>query len=137
MTYKVDAVSVVLPSAENLTVEFKSDRNGYPDRELIEALTCLAKTLGGELWLGVEDDGSASGLHRKHRNTAHLAALIASQTHPSLAVTIQTHVIDNVTVAKIIVPQSDTLIATHEGAYLQRRLKPDNTPECIHITAHI
>lgn len=128
---------VVLPTVESLTVEFKSDRNGYPDRELIEALTCLTNTLGGELWLGVEDDGTPSGLHRKHRNTAHLIALIAAQTYPSLAVSIHTYAINNVTVAKIIVPQTDTLIATHEGAYLQRRLKPDNTPECIHITAHI
>ncbi|WP_256663446.1 helix-turn-helix domain-containing protein [Pseudomonas sp. C27(2019)] len=134
MTDKVDAVPVALPSVESLTVEFKSDRNGYPDRELIEALTCLANTLGGELWLGVEDDGTPSGLHRKHSNTAHLAALIASQTHPSLTVTIRTYTINNVAVAKIIVPQSDTLVATNEGAYLQRRLKTDNTPECIHLT---
>lgn len=134
MTYKVDAVPVALPSAESLTVEFKSDRNGYPDRELIEALTCLANTLGGELWLGVEDDGRPSGLHIKHRNTALLAALIATQTHPSLAVTIHTYTINKVAVAKITVPQSDTLIATHEGAYMQRRLKTDNTPECIHLT---
>ncbi len=127
---------VTLPSVESLTVEFKSDRNGYPDRELIEALTCLANTLGGELWLGVEDDGTPSGLHRKHRNTARLAALIASQTHPPLAVSIHTYTINSIAVAKIIVPQSDMLIATLEGAYLQRRLKTDNTPECIHISAH-
>ena len=128
---------VTLPSVETLTVEFKSARSGYPDRELIEALPCLANTQGGELWLGVEDDGTPSGLHRQHRNSAQLTRLIATQTHPSLAVTIHTHVINNVTVAKITVPQSATLIATDEGAYLQRRLKPDNTPECIHITAHI
>ena len=134
MTCKVDAVPVVLPTVESLTVEFKSDRNGYPDRELIEALTCLANTLGGELWLGVEDDGTPSGLHGQHRNTTHLTALIAAQTHPSLTVSIHTYAFNNVTVAKIIVPQADTLIATHEGAYLQRRLKPDNTPECVHLT---
>lgn len=128
---------VAIPTAESLTVEFKSDRNGYPDRELIGALTCLANTLGGELWLGIEDDGTASGLHRKHHDTSHLAALIASQTHPALAVTIRKYVINNVAVAKIIVPQAEILIATDEGAYLQRRLKTDNTPECIHITAHI
>jgi len=133
----VVVVPVALPSVETLTVEFKSDRNGYPDRELIEALTCLANTQGGELWLGVEDDGTPTGLHRQHRNSAQLTALIAAQTHPALVVTVDTHTINNVTVAKITVPQSATLIATAEGAYLQRRLKPDNTPECIHITAHI
>ncbi|HKM37855.1 MAG TPA: ATP-binding protein [Thiopseudomonas sp.] len=125
---------VVLPSTESLTVEFKSDRNGYPDRELIEALTCLANTSGGELWLGVEDDGKASGLHLKHQNTTHLLGLIAEQTTPPLVVSVQQHCIDSVIVAQIIVPRSNTLIATFEGAYLQRRLKADGTPECIHIT---
>ena len=124
---------VVLPTTESLTVEFKSDRNGYPDRELIEALTCLANTSGGELWLGVEDDGKASGLHLKHQNTTHLLGLIAEQTTPPLVVSIQQHCIDSVIVAQIIVPRANTLIATFEGMYLKRRIKNDGTPECIHI----
>ncbi|MDY0205692.1 MAG: ATP-binding protein [Pseudomonas sp.] len=125
---------VVLPTTESLTVEFKSDRNGYPDRELIEALTCLANTSGGELWLGVEDDGKASGLHLKHQNTTHLLGLIAEQTTPPLVVSVHQHCIDSVLVAQIIVPRSNTLIATFEGMYLKRRIKTDGTPECIHIT---
>lgn len=124
---------IILPPAESLTVEFKSDRNGYPDRELIEALTCLANAAGGELWLGVEDDGTVSGLHKKHLNITHLATLIAEQTKPSLAVSIKIFEINTIVVAKIIVPQAHTLIATQEGAYLQRRLKIDGSPECIHI----
>ncbi len=121
------------PAAESLTVEFKSDRSGYPDRELIEALTCLANTAGGELWLGVEDNGIASGLHRKHLNLSRLTALIAMQTHPSLVVKINKRRVNNVTIAQIIVPHASVLIATEEGAYLQRRIKTDGTPECIHI----
>lgn len=128
---------VVLPLTESLTVEFKSDRNGYPDRELIEALTCLANTAGGELWLGIEDDGTPSGLHRKHHNTAHLAMLIAAQTLPPLTVSIKKYDINNITVAKIMVPQSTMFIATYEGVYLQRRLKTDGSPECIHITPDV
>lgn len=124
---------VNLPLTESLTVEFKSDRNGYPDHELIEALTCLANTAGGELWLGVEDDGTPSGLHRNHRNTRHLAKLIAEQTQPPLVVAVHKHAINNITVAKISVPQAPHLIATLAGAYLRRRLKSDGTPECIHI----
>ena len=123
----------VYPAAESLTVEFKSDRSGYPDRELIEALTCLANTAGGELWLGVEDNGIASGLHRSHLNLSRLTALIAMQTHPSLVVKINKRRVNNVTVAQIIVPRAGVLIATKEGVYLQRRIKTDGTPECIHI----
>lgn len=126
-------MQTVYPAAESLTVEFKSDRSGYPDRELIEALTCLANTAGGELWLGVEDNGIASGLHRSHLNLSRLTALIAMQTHPSLVVKINKRRVNNVTVAQIIVPRAGVLIATKEGVYLQRRIKTDGTPECIHI----
>ena len=126
-------MQTVYPAAESLTVEFKSDRSGYPDRELIKALTCLANTAGGELWLGVEDNGIASGLHRSHLNLSRLTALIAMQTHPSLVVKINKRRVNNVTVAQIIVPRAGVLIATKEGVYLQRRIKTDGTPECIHI----
>ena len=53
----------LIPNSESLTVEFKSDRKRLSDAELVEALVCLANTEGGELWLGVEDDGQATGLH--------------------------------------------------------------------------
>lgn len=36
-----------LPPRESLTVEFKSDLKKLPDRELIEALICLANAEGG------------------------------------------------------------------------------------------
>ena len=133
MTDKVDAVPIILPSTESMTVEFKSDRNGYPDHELIEALTCLANSQGGELWLGVEDNGSASGLHPRHQDTLQLTQLIADNTSPALQVTIKQHQINGVTVAQILVPEAKRLVATKEGAYLRRRLKHDDTPECIHI----
>ncbi|MDY0249802.1 MAG: ATP-binding protein [Pseudomonas sp.] len=124
---------VTLPPKESLIVEFKSDRNGYPDRELIEALTCLANTQGGELWLGVEDDGTASGVHPKHQDLPRLTQLIAADTSPPLQVTIKMHTLNNVTVVQIIVPEAKRLIATKEGTYLRRRLKHDGSPECIHI----
>lgn len=35
-----------LPLVESLTVEFKSDRKRLPDRELVEAVICLANAEG-------------------------------------------------------------------------------------------
>ena len=136
MIEKVNAVPIILPSTESMTVEFKSDRNGYPDHELIEALTCLANSQGGELWLGVEDNGSASGLHPRHQDTLQLTQLIADNTSPALQVTIKQHQINGVTVAQILVPEAKRLVATEDGAYLRRRLKHDDTPECIHIPSN-
>lgn len=53
-----------LPPRETLTVEFKSDLKRLPDHVLIEAIVCLANADGGELWLGVEDVGTATGLSK-------------------------------------------------------------------------
>ena len=64
-----------IPSTGSLTIEFKSDRKRLPDDDLVEALVCLANTEGGELWLGVDDDGTPT-----------LPGLVAARTSPSLSV---------------------------------------------------
>jgi hypothetical protein len=38
-----------IPARESLTVEFKSDRARLSDRDLVEAIVCLANGDGGEL----------------------------------------------------------------------------------------
>jgi ATP-dependent DNA helicase RecG len=43
----------MIPQTESLTVEFKSDRKRLPDRDLVEAVVCLANTDGGDIYLGV------------------------------------------------------------------------------------
>ncbi len=128
--------TTLLPPAETLTVEFKSDRSRLSDNELVEALVGLANTDGGELWLGVEDDGTPTGLHVAHQNLAGLPGMVAARTSPSLAVTFNEHVIANIRVAQILVPQSHTEVATTAGVYLRRRLKPDGTPECVPMLPH-
>ncbi len=128
--------SIQLPIKESFTVEFKSDRKCLPDRELIEALACLANSEGGELLLGVEDDGTPTGLHIKHKDLLGLPGLVASRTSPSLAVSVSKHTFDGVEVARIVVPKSPAIIATTAGVYLHRRLKSDGTPECIAMLPH-
>ncbi|MEJ7804832.1 MAG: ATP-binding protein, partial [Telluria sp.] len=59
-----------LPQRESLTVEFKSDRKRLSDNDLVEAAICLANADGGELWLGVEDDGTPTGLHTERLHVA-------------------------------------------------------------------
>lgn len=120
-----------LPPCESLTVEFKSDRSKLPDRELIEALVCLANAEGGELWLGVEDDGIPSGLHPDHRLLEGLAGMVGARTSPSLNVQAEAVEFDGVTVARIQVPKVQGEVATTSGVYLRRRLKHDGTPECV------
>ena len=52
---------------ETLSKEFKSDLKGLPDSELVEAVVALANTDGGCVYLGVEDDGTPTGVKQKHR----------------------------------------------------------------------
>lgn len=125
-----------LPLAETLSIEFKSDKKRLPDDELVEALVCLANSEGGELWLGVEDDGTPTGLHEAHQNLAGLPGLVAAKTSPSLAVVVNDLVISSVRVARIVVSQSGTEVATTSGVYLRRRLKQDGTPECVPMLPH-
>lgn len=126
----------LLPPAESLTVEFKSDRRRLPDSELVEALVCLANAEGGELWLGVEDDGTPTGLHAEHRVLAGLAGLVSARTSPALVVQVQPVDLGGVPVVRIGVPKAHTEVATTAGVYLRRRLKHDGTPECVAMLPH-
>lgn len=125
-----------LPPRETLTVEFKSDLKKLPDRELIEALVCLANAEGGELWLGVEDDGTPTGLHAEHRLLEGLAGMVAARTSPSLNVQAEAVELGDVSVACIRVPKAQGEVATTNGVYLRRRLKHDGTPECVAMLPH-
>lgn len=79
------ALERAIPERESLTVEFKSDRRRLSDAELVAAAVCLANTDGGAIFLGVEDDGTITGLHPEHRNLAGLSAMIANRTNPRSA----------------------------------------------------
>lgn len=124
------------PTSESLTVEFKSDLARLSDDDLVEALICLANTDGGELWLGVEDDGAVTGLHKAHKNIAGLPALVAAKTSPSLAVSVNMIEVGGVSVAKITVPKAHSETSTTGGVYLRRRLKSDGMPECVPMLPH-
>ncbi len=126
----------MFPPRESLTVEFKSDRKRLSDADLVEAIVCLANTEGGELWLGVEDDGMPTGLHAEHRMLAGLAAMVAARTSPSLTVQVEAVEIKAVPVARIAVPKAHGEVATAGGVYLRRRLKHDGKPECAPMLPH-
>lgn len=125
-----------LPTIESLTVEFKSDRKRLSDVELVETVVCLANAEGGDLWLGVEDDGKPSGLHPDHQMLAGLANLVAARTSPSVSVTVSSVEAGGVQVACIKVPKAQSEVATQSGVYLRRRIKHDGTPECVPMLPH-
>ena len=125
-----------IPKRESLTVEFKSDVDRLPDKELITAVVCLANTDGGELYVGIEDDGRVTGLHRDHLQFGSVVALIANRTVPPLTVRSELLTVDGLPVGRLTIPRARQLVATSEGLLQRRRLKLDGTPECGPLYPH-
>ena len=119
------------PVKETLTIEFKSDRNCYPMGKLYEDLVGMANTDGGCLFLGLEDDGTPTGVNTQHTNLHSMEASIQDHTVPSLFVHTHMEEWDEKSVLVIEVPISRQLMMTSEGKYLRRRLKRDSTPETV------
>ncbi|MBN2191663.1 MAG: ATP-binding protein [Polyangiaceae bacterium] len=78
-----------LPPAESLTVEFKSNRKRLPDDDLVGAVVAMANTSGGSIYIGVEDDGTVTGLDPKHDPPDGIVPLVANRTVPSVVVTVE------------------------------------------------
>lgn len=118
----------LIPARESLEVEFKSDIHKLPDDALIDAVVAFANTNGGELYLGVEDDGTVTGLHKDHMDITQLAAFIANRTIPAAAVRME--LIDaGRAVLLLSVSKSLSIVASSSGKIQRRRLKADGTPE--------
>ncbi len=119
----------LIPFQETLTVEFKSDVKKYGDVDLFEDVVAFANTEGGDLFLGVEDDGKITGVHKEHSNPVTLSAYIANNTVPPVSTRCEI-VDEEKPVLKITVPKSyGGIVATRSGKILRRRMKIDNTPE--------
>lgn len=119
------------PSKESIVIEFKSDRKCYSLAKLYEDLVGMANTDGGWLFLGMEDDGTPTGVDRQHRNGQYMEAVIQENTTPSLYVRTHIEHWDGYDILAIEVPISRQLMMTAEGKYLRRRLKRDGTPETV------
>ncbi len=126
----------LLPERESLTVEFKSDRARLPDDELVEAAVCLANTDGGVMFVGVEEDGTPTGLHPDHRNVSRLAALVANRTVPPLSVRAEVILVEGLPIARIEVPRFTRIVATTGGLVKRRRINLHGQPECVPFRPH-
>lgn len=113
---------------EDLTHEFKSDLTKLPDGDIIDAVVAFANTDGGELYLGVEDDGEITGLHKAHSDITQLAAFIANKTVPPIAVRAEILEMD-LPVLKIEVPKKTAIVSSSTGKIQRRKIKADGTPE--------
>lgn len=119
----------IIPKKETLTIEFKSDIEGFSEIELVSAIVAMTNTEGGILYLGVEDNGVPTGLSTKHKDPIGLMALIANKTVPSVSVRAEIIEDNGLEVMQIQIPMSRSIVATSDGKIQKRRLKPDGSPE--------
>ena len=122
-----------LPSKESLTIEFKSDVKRISDDVILDNVVALANTDGGHLFLGVEDDGTPTGVHRTHRDTTRLNAFLGNNTVPPIPTRVNVLWDDarSVQVIDIEVPRCVSVEATAAGKMTRRRLKADGQPETV------
>jgi len=121
----------LITEGESLTLEFKRDAP-ISDDDLVYAVVCLANSEGGKLLLGVEDDGSVTGLHPTHQssNTRRLEALIANKTIPGVRLRAEFVEIDGYPVAVLEVGKATGLVQTSDGRHPHRVWAGQGEPEC-------
>lgn len=122
------------PKKETLQIEFKSDPvGGLSDKSVADAVVGLANAQGGVLYIGIDDNGTISGLRSENwRNPKKAAAFISNYTIPPLLV--ETDLVPaekDRWVLTIKVPKAQGLCATRDGKVLRRRIKVDGRPENI------
>ena len=100
------------PLRESLTIEFKSDRKCYALSKLYGDLVGMANTDGGWLFLGIEDDGTVTGVDNQHKNCQFMEANIQDNTIPSLFVKSHIEIWEGKEVLAIEVPVSRQLMMT-------------------------
>jgi ATP-dependent DNA helicase RecG len=128
----------LIDGGETLGVEFKGEeRSPLNDRELVEAVVCLANQTGSEpAWLlvGVEDDGRVTGARARHGDDTdvhRLAALIFARTRPALSVNVEMIELDGGRVITLRIPPQRQTVGTSEGVFLRRALGGDGRPACL------
>ena len=127
----------LLPDKETLEIEFKSDLKKLSDTDLIDAVVAFANTSGGDIYLGVEDDGTPTGVHESHKDYTQLAAFIANRTVPPISVQAEpVYSDDGIMILLIHVPKNRSIVSSSSGKMQRRRIKGDGTPENIPLYPH-
>lgn len=132
-------LQVLIAGGESLRLEFKGERrSALNDRDLVEAVVCLANAEGGQLLIGVEDDRQVTGARSRHgavTDTVRLVALVRGRTVPGIEVRAEAVATPHGEVLRLEVPRSDRVIATSDGLCV-RRIVGAQGPECVPYHPH-
>lgn len=127
-----EELTTLIDGGESLRLEFKSDQKKLSDSALMEAIVCLANNQGGQLLIGVEDNGVITGVNESRLpvNVNQLCAFIGNKTVPSLS--LYGSVVETLAgqVVVLDVPSAIDVVSTSDGRMLMRKLASHGKPEC-------
>ena len=130
----------LIAAGESFIVEFKrGQRAAISDNDIVDAVICLANGDGGYLLLGIEDDGTISGIEPRHGASTEphlLQAMILNKTEAPLATSVELVEIEAQLVAVIDVPKAPVPVGSKSGKYVRRSLRADGKPECVAYPLH-
>ncbi len=130
---ETSTVEGLIRDGESLEIEFKSEKKRQlSDRDLYEAVVCLANGQGGVLLIGVEDDNTVTGARTRHGTATEphkLQAAINNNTIPSVSTVVSVRQVKGKDVVTIEVPRAQSTCATRDGKCL-RRVQGVHGPEC-------
>lgn len=139
-----ETLKKIIESGETFDVEFKGEEKTHlSDGELIEAVVCLANRPSGKpalLLVGVEDDGRVTGSRPRHEegrtDPRRVQAIIANNTRPSIACTVEIFSFEEKSVLLIEVPSVRAPVGTTGGKYIRRAIGGRGKPECVPFHFH-
>ena len=137
----VSDIPRLIEAGETLAVEFKGEsRHPLNDRDLVEAVACLANSAqGGVLLVGVEDDKTVTGARPRHGATTdplRVQAYIVNATIPPLSVSASLAQVQGKDILVIEVPPATMAVGTKKGTFTRRALRVDGTPQCVPLSAY-
>ena len=91
----------MVPEAETQYIEFKSE--SVKSMDLAEEIVAFANSEGGEIWVGVEDDGTISGLTRSYEED--VMNICRTACIPPITPEYESMEIDSRLVGRIIIPK--------------------------------
>lgn len=133
-----EQVLQIAAAGESFTTEFKRG-HGLNDTDIVNAVVCLTNGQGGLLFLGVEDDGTITGLPPRHGDQTsadRLRALILNNTEPAVATDVEVVRVGEHDVAVIGVVAGPSPVGSKAGVFLRRATRADGSPECVPYRAH-
>lgn len=134
-----DLLQRLISAGESMTVEFKGEEHAsLSDREIYEAVVCLANADGGILLIGVEDDGRVTGARPRHgtlTDPIRLQAAIFNNTEPGINTRVSLIPCPEGEVIAIEVDRYPAICATKAGVCLRRSMGVPG-PRCVPFYPH-